>query len=185
MNGDGGGPARLSRVNTVKGHIHIQCPDDFCVVHRAGSVMLCTWGARGACAICKSNPPGEVFGVEPRGDRVVEIVEYGVDPTHLAVLSWLACVTDSPLSSGDKAELHRRTSVADRVNLGSAIGAGDTFIAGVLYGLWCVDGVLHRTLRFAVDLATAKVGQDGLGGLASKVRASVREPREQGWVESA
>lgn len=62
------------------------------------------------------------------------------------------------------------------MSLGSAIGAGDTFIAGMLYGLglqgsWCVDEVLHRTAQFAVDLATTKVQQDGFTGLASKLQA--------------
>lgn len=52
----------------------------------------------------------------------------------------------------------------------SAIGAGDTFVAGVLYGLWCVDWELHRTVQFAVDLATTKVQQNGFGALASKVQ---------------
>ncbi|KAL8392799.1 hypothetical protein RB595_002834 [Gaeumannomyces hyphopodioides] len=49
------------------------------------------------------------------------------------------------------------------------IGAGDTFIAGVIFGLFCRDGDegrdLQDTLRFAVGLATRKVQIDGFGGL--------------------
>ncbi|CAN8095839.1 unnamed protein product [Discula destructiva] len=97
---------------------------------RFGSVMLCTWGARGACGVCKSNPPGQVIGVEPRGGSVIEIVD--------------------------------------------AIGAGDTFIAGVLNGLWCVDWALYKTVRFAVDLATAKIQQDGFRRLTSTVAPQFR-----------
>lgn len=72
-----------------------------------------------------------------------------------------------PLSGYD-ANLERR---ADRANLGSAIGAGDTFVAGVMYGLLCRTGDwgVQRTVRFAVDLATIKVQQDGFDGLASKL----------------
>ncbi|KAI7782077.1 D-sorbose [Diaporthe eres] len=53
----------------------------------------------------------------------------------------------------------------------AAIGAGDTFVAGVLYGLLCRRGEWtdQRIIRFAVDLATTKIQQDGFGGLASKM----------------
>lgn len=54
----------------------------------------------------------------------------------------------------------------------SAVGAGDTFVAGVLYGVLCRvqhdqnnNGHGAQTVRFAVDLATAKVQQDGFAGL--------------------
>ncbi|ROW06064.1 hypothetical protein VMCG_04522 [Cytospora schulzeri] len=52
-----------------------------------------------------------------------------------------------------------------------AVGAGDTFVAGMLYGLLCRTGDwdLQRMVRFAVDLATTKIQQDGFGGLASKL----------------
>lgn len=51
----------------------------------------------------------------------------------------------------------------------STIGAGDTFIAGVLFGLLChsADWDTEATLRFAVDLATQKVKIDGLAGLGA------------------
>lgn len=53
----------------------------------------------------------------------------------------------------------------------SAIGAEDTFVAGTLYGLLCRRGDWsdQRIIRFAVNLATTKIQQDGFGGLASKM----------------
>lgn len=56
----------------------------------------------------------------------------------------------------------------------SAVGAGDTFIAGMLYALishtedWDID----KKVRFAVDLATRKVQQEGFIGLGSAVDAA-------------
>jgi ketohexokinase len=51
----------------------------------------------------------------------------------------------------------------------STIGAGDTFIAGVLFGLLChsADWDTDATLRFAVDLATQKVQMNGFAGLGA------------------
>ncbi|KAF3770789.1 putative PfkB family kinase [Cryphonectria parasitica EP155] len=88
------------------------------------SLLLSTWGARGACAI--TPPSREVLHVEPVSDLAVQIVD--------------------------------------------AVGAGDTFIAGVMYGLLCRSGDwdVENTVRFAVDLATTKIQQDGFEGLGSK-----------------
>ncbi|KAJ4388731.1 hypothetical protein N0V93_006190 [Gnomoniopsis smithogilvyi] len=57
------------------------------------------------------------------------------------------------------------------VQIVDAIGAGDTFVAGALHGLLEEWGA-HRTVSFAVALATAKVQQDGFGGLSTKVQAA-------------
>ncbi|RYP73210.1 hypothetical protein DL769_004269 [Monosporascus sp. CRB-8-3] len=48
------------------------------------------------------------------------------------------------------------------------VGAGDTFIAGVLFGLLChpQDWDMETKVRFAVQLATSKVQQEGLRDLA-------------------
>ncbi|KLU88370.1 hypothetical protein MAPG_07357 [Magnaporthiopsis poae ATCC 64411] len=58
------------------------------------------------------------------------------------------------------------------------IGAGDTFIAGVIFDLFCKDGGdedegrdLQDTLRFAVGLATRKVQIDGFGDLGGQAGA--------------
>ncbi|OAA60430.1 hypothetical protein SPI_05554 [Niveomyces insectorum RCEF 264] len=54
----------------------------------------------------------------------------------------------------------------------TTVGAGDTFVAGVLYKLACqrrapaADVDIQATLAFAVDLATRKVHIDGFQGLA-------------------
>jgi ketohexokinase len=47
------------------------------------------------------------------------------------------------------------------------VGAGDTFIAGMLYGLICHtdDWDREAKLRFAVELATKKVQREGFAGL--------------------
>lgn len=51
----------------------------------------------------------------------------------------------------------------------STIGAGDTFIAGMLYSLICHadDWDLSRKLAFANELAGRKVMQEGFSGLGS------------------
>lgn len=52
--------------------------------------------------------------------------------------------------------------------LPSTVGAGDTFIAGMLFGLICRgDWDLDRKLRFGNELAGRKVVQEGLRGLGS------------------
>jgi sugar/nucleoside kinase (ribokinase family) len=62
--------------------------------------------------------------------------------------------------------------------MGSAVGAGDTFVAGILYRLVATDGRERNTelevdddgarnaIAFAVDLATRKIQMDGFRGLA-------------------
>jgi ketohexokinase len=60
--------------------------------------------------------------------------------------------------------------VADRVvPHESTVGAGDTFVSGVLFGLISRAGQwdAQRTLKFAVELATSKVQQEGFQGLGS------------------
>lgn len=60
------------------------------------------------------------------------------------------------------------------------VGAGDTFIAGVLYGLVCkpedeclwADQDLERVVCFANGLAGRKVGQEGFAGLLNRTDAS-------------
>lgn len=53
----------------------------------------------------------------------------------------------------------------------STIGAGDTFIAGMLYSMVCCGGerFLRRSLEFAAELAGRKVQRDGFQGLGSEM----------------
>ncbi|TLS28413.1 hypothetical protein PpBr36_01577 [Pyricularia pennisetigena] len=57
----------------------------------------------------------------------------------------------------------------DDIRVVDTVGAGDTFIAGILFGFACHpdDWDLPRKLRFAVRLATQKVQMDGFGGLTA------------------
>ena len=54
----------------------------------------------------------------------------------------------------------------------STIGAGDTFIAGMLYALIChdEDWPLSQKLSFANGLAGRKVAQEGFSGLGRMVK---------------
>lgn len=59
------------------------------------------------------------------------------------------------------------------------MGAGDTFIAGMLYGLVCCDAKwdIERSLKFAVNLATLKVQQEGFQGVGWELmRAETSTP---------
>ncbi|KAL7925347.1 Ribokinase-like protein [Trichoderma austrokoningii] len=53
----------------------------------------------------------------------------------------------------------------------ASVGAGDTFIAGMLYSLVCRNKTWHvsRGLSFAVHLATTKVQREGFQGLGAHV----------------
>ncbi|PMB68112.1 hypothetical protein BM221_006289 [Beauveria bassiana] len=62
----------------------------------------------------------------------------------------------------------------DEITVIDSVGAGDTFIAGMLYGL--ITGGYENTpwdarrcVRFAVDLATLKVQREGFAGLGHDV----------------
>lgn len=54
------------------------------------------------------------------------------------------------------------------------VGAGDTFIAGMLFGLTCHpdDWHLNRKLGFANEVAGRKVVQEGLRGLGCLMKHS-------------
>jgi ketohexokinase len=53
------------------------------------------------------------------------------------------------------------------------VGAGDTFIAGMLYGVFVQEGwTSDERLAFANELAGRKVHQEGFEGLGEKIRGS-------------
>ena len=56
--------------------------------------------------------------------------------------------------------------------MSSTIGAGDTFISGMLYCLLCHDDDwdLSHKLSFANELAGRKVMQEGFSGLVSSMQ---------------
>ena len=56
--------------------------------------------------------------------------------------------------------------------LSSTLGAGDAFIAGILYGFTChdEDWDLSREVRFANELAGRKVVREGFFGLGKHMR---------------
>jgi ketohexokinase len=55
-----------------------------------------------------------------------------------------------------------------------AVGAGDTFIAGMLYGLMCrSDWPLFKILKFSNELAGRKVIQEGFNGLGRQMQYTV------------
>ncbi|KAI8298857.1 Ketohexokinase [Colletotrichum sp. SAR11_240] len=56
--------------------------------------------------------------------------------------------------------------------LSDSVGAGDTFVAGMLYGLICRERwELGEKLGFAVDLATLKVQREGFSGLGDEMQS--------------
>ncbi|KAI2641855.1 Ribokinase-like protein [Hypomontagnella submonticulosa] len=56
------------------------------------------------------------------------------------------------------------------ISVVDTVGAGDTFIAGMLFGLLChhEDWDTEKQVQFAVQLATLKVQQDGFDGLGAE-----------------
>lgn len=114
---------------------------------------FCTWGAQGAAAFLNRSG-GSVVTCRAPDIPPASIVEY-VFPTSVHV---------------------RPSGFCKLTN--STVGAGDTFVAGVLYqlvtnkaiqepnGEWTAnEDTMREVLAFAVDLATRKVQIDGFQGL--------------------
>lgn len=89
---------------------------------------------------------------------------------------WVCTIRNIPLLCLSHKCRHSTSASPTRVSnspfCNSAVGAGDTFIAGALYKLVTSDSHddnLARSLQFAVNLATMKVQREGFGGLGSDV----------------
>ncbi|KAI5924308.1 Ribokinase-like protein [Camillea tinctor] len=63
------------------------------------------------------------------------------------------------------------TQPGQAIRVVDTVGAGDTFIAGMLFGLLCHtrDWNDEKKVRFAVQLATLKVQQEGFDGVGAEV----------------
>lgn len=60
-----------------------------------------------------------------------------------------------------------------------AIGAGDTFIAGIIFSL-LRNMSLSLSLKFACELASRKVAQQGFSGLAKQAMITMLLPDDGG-----
>ncbi|KAH7166144.1 Ribokinase-like protein [Dactylonectria macrodidyma] len=98
------------------------------------------------------------------------------DKTSLALCTWgadgaagLSRVAREYVRCPAKCEAEGGISVVD------AVGAGDTFVAGMLYGLVCHtdEWSVGQKLSFAVRLATLKVQREGFAGLGADMLGCV------------
>ncbi|KAL3303215.1 wsc domain containing protein [Colletotrichum asianum] len=88
----------------------------------------------------------------------------------LAMITWGA-EGASCLSLQDQRYVERPVEHAVQ-HVADSVGAGDTFVAGMLYGLICRERwELGEKLGFAVDLATLKVQREGFSGLGDDMQS--------------
>ncbi|RYP09016.1 hypothetical protein DL764_001512 [Monosporascus ibericus] len=87
----------------------------------------------------------------------------------LLLCTWGSEGASSLSPASGNAVSYPATVPGQAIRVVDTVGAGDTFIAGVLFGLLChpQDWDMETKVRFAVQLATSKVQQEGLRDLAS------------------
>ena len=121
----------------------------FQLTHRItkSSLLCCTWGHKGAAALAHGISYVESRAYIPKDGFASQVVE---------------CVLPFQPSSQSLSLL----------TLDSPIGAGDTFIAGMLYSLLRHndDWTLKEKLSFANELAGRKVLQEGFEGLGDAMK---------------
>ncbi|EGS17258.1 uncharacterized protein CTHT_0065770 [Thermochaetoides thermophila DSM 1495] len=83
----------------------------------------------------------------------------------LTVCTWGADGAGSLISGGRYIHCPANRS-GEQIKVVDTLGAGDTFIAGMLYALH-TSATYDQALTFAVGLATKKVQQEGFAGLVS------------------
>lgn len=96
------------------------------------------------------------------------------------------------------ARLHTRTRLAEWTSCSAwkshnpsaqvvdTVGAGDTFIAAMLFSLANHNCMLEQQLRYAVEAAGRKVLQSGLDGLGAVMKdKAISPPEVSGWALSA
>ncbi|OAL57140.1 ketohexokinase-like protein [Pyrenochaeta sp. DS3sAY3a] len=112
---------------------------------RDNAILCVTWGAEGAVAVRKNSPNAEYDGRHGRDD----------------MNEWAFSGGYVPATSG---------SAEEAMKVVDTIGAGDTFIAGILFGLERRDkSPLQHQLDFACTLAGRKVYQEGFSGLGKQM----------------
>lgn len=105
--------------------------------------LCCTWGEKGADVL--ELPSRTHVSVPAYTEEGSSIVEYVFVPY---------------------------ISLRSPLNTVSTIGAGDTFVAGMIFGLMCRrdDWDLLTKVRFANELAGRKVFQEGFAGLGTAMK---------------
>jgi len=135
-------------------------------VEKPGRVGLQELAAE-ADVVCYSKSWAQAYGYQTSEDCLRE-------QALLTPKASLLCCTwgdggASALEVASSAYKHNPAYAAEYSKVVDTIGAGDTFIAGMLYSLICHedDWTLSRKLGFANELAGRKVAQDGFSGLGN------------------
>ncbi|XEU96595.1 hypothetical protein FSHL1_001880 [Fusarium sambucinum] len=119
---------------------------------------------------------------ESRGHRTPEecLKAEGHHTASLAVCTWGEDgAAGLPRSTGEtlRCPCPVQSESGGDISVVDAVGAGDTFIAGMLYGLICHPGdwSTGKKLSFAVHLATLKVQREGFDGLGVDMLGTLTE----------
>lgn len=114
-------------------------------------------------------------------DRAERLESTGL-PGQILTCTWGAHGATVKVRRSNGSTEHReapcsRQDISEKVKVVDSIGAGDTFIAGMIYGLAGMADLLDTrstmgqtsAMVFATNLATTKVKQEGFNGLADRI----------------